>query len=798
MRKLLLALGSAALMVAVSAAPAAAAARAPAAVPTPVSVVITSVSPDIGKPHANVTVTGYITNTTADPLTGLTLQLWSSGSPFANRQAIAAYLGAAAATGDQPVPDELTAVSSLPAHATQRWSLTLKPASVGISSFGVYPVAVQASQGGVPLFGGRARTLLPYQPATAPHSAQQKLKIAWVWPLIDTPQQTACRALLTDKLAGSIAPAGRLGRLLAAGAGPAGQRAQLTWAIDPSLLTGVVTMTSQYRVGASPACSGGVTRQASGAARGWLHQLRAATSRADFFVTPYADVDVAALSHHGLDGDLRGAFSSGRSAAAGILGQSQHPAAPVAAGSGSTAALGASTVAGPRKGRSGRPLGAIAWPADGLADYGVLGSLAVNRVGTVILDGAMMPPAAPPAYTASGVATTTTGIGTALNVLLTDDGLDRILATAPTSAAPGGQVAGSPAPVAAQAAAFTTEQQFLAETAMIVGEAPNVQRSVIIAPPRRWDPAGGVAQQLLQETAAPWLQPVSLASLATGKPGPGAVQRRQPPQSQVSGRELRPSLMHKLKELRTQIDLQASILSPRPPDYLGAAVASVESSAWRDSRAGQRSAKALLGRLEAYLTAQRNGLGIVDPPRVTLGGRSGSVPVSIFNHLSHNVKVQLKISPVTPGRIVIGKFSHEVLVRAGQQPVFKIPVQSAEAGSTTLSIRLAAPDGTLLPGESATLTVQATHFGNLALVIIGIAFGVFVLGSIGRAVRRGGGPEEDGPDDGEEPGELGISTPNPPGEAAGPDTVGAQWAQPDHTREEFDEHASTRGRADPS
>ena len=809
LQRRLLALAAAAVAAMVTAAPAAAGTGHPAttAVASPVSVVITSISPHYATPHGAVTVTGWVTNTTAAPLTGLTVQLWSSNNPLGSRGDMTAYL--AAGGGDTAILHTATTVPTLAAHASRRWSIRLKASDIGMTGFGVYPLAAQAYQAGSVLPTGLARTFLPYYPPLPPHSLQQKLSLAWVWPLIDTPQQTVCRGLLTDGLAGAIAPNGRLGRLLAAGESPAGRSAQLTWAIDPSLLDGVAAMRQPYRVGQSPVCSGGTPRAASATASNWLSRLKAVTARSDFFVTPYADVDVAALSHQGLDSEpdseLTSAFSIGRITARNILGQAQRPAPAGAAGA--TSSL-TGTGSGLNALRSPASLGMIAWPPDGLADYGVLGSLAFNGVGTVVLDSSMMPAAGQPSFTPSGVTTTHTSIGSELKVLLTDDRMDQILAAAPTASAPAGPAPAGPRRVAAAAADFATEQQFLAETAMIVAESPATARSIIVAPPRRWNPANTIAQALLTETTqAPWLRPVTLAALAQGKPGPGQVARSQPPQSRISGQELRPSLLRQVRRLDTQIQLHASILTPAPRHYLATAVAAVESSAWRGSRAGLRTAEALVQRIQDYLTAQQSALKIVDPPRVTLGGKSGSVPVSISNGLRQNVTVLLKVS-ASSGRVVIGKPSSLVTVPAGQQKIIKIPVQAADAGSTTLTIQLCAGNGTPLPGESTTMIVAATQFGTLALVIIGVAFGVFVLTSIGRAVRRGGGRAGDGltgdgPAIGGSPGTLAdaggnaATHPNPASAAGRPDTVGAERVSPELAPEEPDEHASARRGAEP-
>ncbi|MGE5132147.1 MAG: DUF6049 family protein [Gemmatimonadota bacterium] len=804
LRGRLLALAGAAVAAVLTAVPAAAGTASPATavVATPVSLVITSVSPQFAtSPHGTVTVSGYVTNTTAGPLTGLSIQLWSSNNPLNSRGDMATYL--AAGGGDSPILNTTTAVPTLAAHASRPWSIKLKASDIGMTGFGVYPLAVQASQAGTPLPTGLARTFLPYDPPLPPHSVQQKLSLAWVWPLIDTPQQSVCHGLVTDDLAGSIAPGGRLGQLLAAGASQAGRSAQLTWAIDPSLLDGVSTMRHAYRVGQSPTCSGGTARAASTTASNWLGQLKAATATSDFFVTPYADVDVAALSHQGLDSppvsELSSAFSIGWRAARSILGQYQRPAPGGDAGT--TSSL---TGAGSLNAlRSPGSLGVIAWPANGLADYGVLSSLAVNRVGTVVLDSSMMPAAGQQSFTPSGVTTTHTAVGTPLKVLLTDDGLDQVLATAPTASAPAGRSPAGPPRVTAAAAGFATEQQFLAETAMIVAESPATARSIIVAPPRRWNPANGVAQELLTETArAPWLRQVSLAALAQGKPGPGQVPRGQPPQSRISPQELRPSLLRQVRRLDTQIQLHARILTTPPQDYLSSAVAAVESSAWRGGRASLHSAEALLRRIQDYLSEQQSALKIVDPPRVTLGGKSGSVPVSISNGLRQSVTVLLKVSAPGSGRVMIGKPSSLVTVPAGQQKTIKIPIQAAAAGSTTLTIQLCARNGTPLPGESRTMTVAATQFGTLALVIIGIAFGVFVLTSIGRAIRRGGGRAEDGlaGDGAESPADTGGDAPShpiPAGAAGGPDTVGAERVDRELAPEESDEHASARRGAEP-
>ncbi len=143
----------------------------------------------------------------------------------------------------------------------------------------------------------------------------------------------------------------------------------------------------------------------------------------------------------------------------------------------------------------------------------------------------------------------------------------------------------------------------------------------------------------------------------------------------------------------------------------------------------------------------------------------------------------------------------------------KLHVRAATVGSTTIRLSLRTPvgaplpaslrtrDGAPLPGRPVTITVQATHFGTLALVIIGAALGVFVITSARRAFTRGGGeqpaPDDDGAapdDDGQAPG--GAEAADPPGVAERADNVVTDRADVKHPPEDPDEYASAPGRTD--
>lgn len=669
-----------------------------------VSVVIESVSPRWATPGHTVSVSGIVRNTTKVPQPELSVQLRSSPDRFHSRDDLALY-AAGQYPVDMPVGTAVPLPGVLAPGATQHWQATFRPSAIGMSLAGTYPLAAQVlNLAGMSL--STDDTFLPFWPGGPRSQRPQPLKVAWIWPLIDQPYQAACPALLSNGLVKSLASGGRLNGLLAVG-GAYSSTAKLTWAIDPALVRNVQTMTGGYGVGGKPGCGGATRLPASRPARAWLSQLRGVVSNGvagaagaspgagqQVFLTPYADVDVAALSHEGLDTDLSNAYAEGRA-----VGRQLLHLPPVA--------------------------GAVAWPPGGVADWGVLGSLAVNGISTVLLDSSLMRPSGPalPTYTPSAQTSAPSGVGSSLHVLLTDDTITRILGSASAaSAGPG--------------TAFAAAQRFLAETAMIVSEAPSLRRSIVVAPPRRWDPAPGLAGELLAETTqAPWLRPVSAASLAAASRPPGRVSRQPPPAHRVSVAELSPAFLSQVKSVDAAIRLQASIFSPPDPSYLSAAVAALESSAWRGrSFAGVR--EQLLDRVIRYVAAQDRGVTIIDSGQITLGGSSGKVPVSIVNSLPQNVQVRLHVSVPGDGRLAIGHFQDLVPIPAGKTVTVRLQMHAPAVGVTDVTLGLLSPDGHPLPDTTVRLSVHATRFGTLALVIVAVALGVFVLTLSGRAFRR--------------------------------------------------------------
>jgi hypothetical protein len=671
-------------------------ARTMGAVTSGLAVSIDSVSPQFASANSTIVVRGTITNDTGMPLNGVQVLLETSSAYFTSRSQMNDFSGGESFMLNAVTGNEWYAPGTLHSGATMSWTASFQAALQGYTSYEVYPIEAQAlSSALTPL--GDARTFLPYWPGSGA-GAPDKLDISWIWPLIDAPQQGACpEDLATNGLASSLAAGGRLNGLLAAGLEYAA-RTSLTWAVDPALLSDATVMTQRYKVGGNAQCTDTTVMPADRAASTWLNELRAGTASEQMFVTPYADPDVSAIVHAGLDGDLLNSYALGDFEAQQILDRPFGPGAT------------------------------IAWPPDGSADASVLTSLARDAgVSTAVLNSNEMPalPSAAGAYPADNAVTSvTTGIGTPMSVLLADSGI---------SAELGDATATSPA-----STQFGVEQDFLAQTAMIVAEAPNSQRSVVIAPPRRWDPSEGEAAALLSLTSAPWLRPVPLAKLASVAGSQASATDRQPlPGSQLAPQELSADYMGDVKSVEDIAGVYTSMLykpSTTAARSLAIAIAGTESSAWR-GRASHGGWTAL-SVLSSYLADSEKQVQIVTGKEVVLAGASGVTPVSVSNGL--DVPVQVRVRALVPpgSQLSIGSSNLLITIQPQGTGLVRLPLHSAALGSTLMQLQLVTQNGTPLSWTTQSLSVESTRFGRTLLIVIAAALGILVLSSLARWIRR--------------------------------------------------------------
>ena len=491
------------------------------------SVTIDAMNPSYAVPGARVTVSGTVTNGTRQTRAGLNVQLYTSASPFTTRDGLDAYMSHGVVSDLIPAGEPFVISAGVAPGATASWTASFRAGTQGISSFGVYAVTAQLQDpsGGVI---SSDQTLLPFWPGSRSAGLARPLAISWLLPLIDQPHQKVCTATLTSNdLASSIGQGGRLSALLKAGASHPG--ADLTWFIDPALLSDVATMTRQYLVGGQPTCTLASREPASAAAASWLAGLRQqVTAGQSAVLTPYANVDMAALVRQGLTRDLAAAYRTGEAVAASVLHKSiRHD---------------------------------IAWPPGGTADLSLLTNLAAHQhVGTVVLNSDEMPPVVDAAsvFQPDDAVASLRVAGLPMNVLLSDDTLTKVLRAGNTSS--------GTLPTSTE---FAVRQRFLAETAMIAAEAPDSERTIVVAPPGNWSPSEALASDLLGETqTAPWLTPTPLASLSSAPDTQRAAPRHSPPASQPSPGELSRDYLRQVRILGNRVGVYKSMLYKPAESY---------------------------------------------------------------------------------------------------------------------------------------------------------------------------------------------------------------------------------------
>lgn len=683
------------------AAPAAPMSHAQKAAAGGLSIKIDAMNPTVARAGATVNLRGTITNHTRQTQARLEVWLYTSATHFTARDAVKSYLSSGAAPGLAPAGDPFRVGAGLAPGATASWSASFQVSAQGISTFGVYPVTALLQAVAPSGVLSSDHTLLPYWPGSqTAASLQSRLKISWLWPLVDEPHHRACTALTSNSLAAELGPDGRLSALLAAGSGHEG--AHLTWMIDPALLSDVATMSSRYQVGGEPNCTGATSEPASQAAQGWLAGLRKITAAQPTEFTPYANVDMPALVHQGLTKDLAAAYSLGDPVGNSVLhGTFGHE---------------------------------IAWPAGGTANLSVLTNLAAaEHIGTVVLTSSEMPVlAAAGSFQPDDAVTRVRVAGLPMNVLLSDSTLTGVLRAGDT-------ISGS-LPVSTE---FDVRQRFLAETAMIAAEAPESARTIVVAPPYDWSPSQALANDLLDESVrAPWLTPAPLASLSSAPDTQRGVARQPLPSTKKSPGELGAGYLNLVRTTGNELAAYKSMLYKPSTGYvrfLAEAMIATESAAWRGEGAAR--GESLVDSLSGYIEGAEKKVEIITSAQVPMGGSSGLVPFTIQNGLQHQtIQVRVIVSvDNTRGRtsqLTVGRFQDRLIIPPQQTRLVKLPVSSAPQGSTVVHVSLAAADGTPLHIKHEQIIVLSTRYGRAILFLIGAAIGVFVLTSVFRGVRR--------------------------------------------------------------
>lgn len=649
-----------------------------------VGIVLDSLTPQVAGPGGTLRVTGRVVTDGGPPLPGASVQLRVDRTPLTSRSEVQlAASGAEGVREGSVVPGSRVAVgvdvdvADPSATGSVPFEVAVPLESLRLGRFGVHLLTVEVLDQELTRVA-RQRTFLPWNPSVKEY---RETAVAWLLPLVGTPRRVSPRRVegstqavfLDDSLGEELRPGGRLSRLVALGAG-----SPVTWLMDPDLLEAVADMADGYLLD-SP--TGPVPGTHGAAAAAWLDSLRRASTGAEVLALPYADVDVAGLVGAGLPELVGKAYSRAEGVTARVLGRPVTPA--------------------------------VGWLHDGGADPRALGVLGSADLRAVVVDGALVPPLGPLTYTPTGRAELSVP-GGSIEAVISDPQLTELVV----------------APVGTPALAL---QRLLAETAMITAAQPGRTHTVLVAPPRDWDPSLPVATAMLASVeAAPWTVPSTLGQLLAA---PMPEVERAPSEPAETGGRAGPALplgyLRSVAGLEGSAERLAAVLeggSPQLVETYRDVVLRLSSVQWE----GNPQRAAVLDALTAGLQAQQSGVRIV-PGNVTFGGTSGVIPISVENTLDAPVTVQVRLTP-TVGRIRV-EGSEPLTVPPGEVRQLPVRAEAIATGIVYVDAQLLTLDGEPF-GVAERKRVRVTEYGTVGLLLtLGAALVLFGTATL-RVVRR--------------------------------------------------------------
>lgn len=651
-----------------------------------VRVTIDKLDPQVLKSDSTVTVSGTLTNTTRHPMTDAWVRL-QSGEPLTSRSQLSTNPPAELAKCDV-VDIKQSLQPGRPVPYTAKCPIS----QLDITQTGVYPLLVNlnATQfDNTVARVGEAQTTLPYFASKPPAPT----KVAWLWPIVDRPHQYTPGlqygpehklppgVFRDDVLATSLAPTGRLGRLVST-ALHAPSNVSLTVVIDPELVAEVADMTKGYRVAQGSKTVPGTGRLT---AKQWLGRLQQLVQHPNISVValPYADPDLVALADNKLGGQIGAAYQQGVSVLRAHLKVPQ--------------------------------LLSLAWPADGELDNTTLYALAGQSLSGLVVSPDALPLQSSRTPTPDA-ATAIQALGNTVRAVVTDRRLDDLAAV---NHFPGGL--------------RLVEQRFDSELAMITAEAPSRARTVVIAPPRRWATSPTYLRMLLHDTAAlPWATSGTVADALAESP---TARRGSLTFGATAHKSVLPaSQTDQLDTIGAELDSFGKALSNSDANRLLTpyyrAMLTAASSAWRTNLPLGESFARDLGRAYSGL-AQR--VYIVPPSKTyTLASSSSPLVLTLANTLG--VAVKVKVTVHARGSAGFRAQPIELIVQPGDRPTIKVPAHVERSGVFSADATITTVDGQPL-GPDVQLKVRSTAYGVVTLAITGGAFGLLLL-LVGRRLYR--------------------------------------------------------------
>ncbi|MEV8114457.1 DUF6049 family protein [Streptomyces xiamenensis] len=685
------------LVTAVSQAPQAAPAQDVGSGQRTASISLTEITPDVPAQGDTLTLRGTITNEGDSAITGSRLAP-RTGTLLDSREGLSEALartGFDSALDGRLVNEHGQDIGTIAPGMSATFDLQLPVADLDLGANGVYQLAVtltgQTEAESWDQILGVGRSLLPWQEGSGDAGSSTRLTV--LWPLISSTHLTAetdadeeqTPAFRDNSLLTDISPGGRLHEMVTLGAD-----LPVTWVIDADLLASVDAMTEDYRIHTPGGLQPGAGQEA---ARSWLAALDEAVRDQDVIALPFGDPDLASLAHRGKD-------------VPGALGQLRTAT--------EVSALTVETVLGVQ------PSTDFAWPVEGAIDPDIVSVATSAGAHHIISRSDSLRPGDSLGYTE----TAARPIGGGTTALVADSTLSRLFE----------------ADMSLPANAITARQQLLGQAQTIAQQDPGRDRSLLLAPQRTptADQARAMAGAITALTAHPeWITFTGLAEAADAQPDPGA--NRQVPGSgaypeRLRDQELPTSAFQEMRETqRTLDDFQVILTRPgRVTTPFGNAIRREMSVSWRGHATEAAQYRATV---QSDLTGLTERVHLIQKTKITLSGRSATIPISVQNNLVQGVQnLELRLTSSRKIGLDVGD-AQQVTVNGGHSASVKFSTTARANGLTYLEAQLYTADGKPY-GTPMRFQAQVTSITSAVLMVIAGGLLLVVLAGVRMYTKR--------------------------------------------------------------
>ena len=386
--------------------------------------------------------------------------------------------------------------------------------------------------------------------------------------------------------------------------------------------------------------------------------------------------------------------------------------------------------------KAGAPT-SVSWLASSVADATTVSALA-QPDSTIIASPESLPPSDELTYTPSGL-----GASGNHAILIPEQSLSGALTG--QDATPAASDQGDPTAQSAQASALDTRQLLRGDSAILVRQAPVLERDIVVAMPRRATSA--VQSSVVRERVAalrsvPWVQSQPLGALqeraqhevAAVNEGTSRIERSETPDTVIDDDELSADTLTAAGRTATTLQSISSVLS-EPAALLGdytSLEAVVSSASWRADPATRN---AQVPTAEAAGAGVTSSLAAVPSSTINVISSEAQLPVRITSSLSQDVTVQVYL--VSNNKRLQVPRTTTVRVPAHQQAKVTVPIQAVGSGDVALTVQVLAADGTTVGTPTTVdMRVRADWEGRGTGVIVGVLVSIVVIGTV-RTVRRG-------------------------------------------------------------